>query len=263
MLLITGINGSIGKNLTGIDAGIRLEMSEDQMYDAISKRKSPKQILHLAAKTNLSVEKLGPNSNLNFELNVNGSRRLLSAFIKSGGKEFYFASTGHIYGPQPTIRGCEESDPVNPVSKYAEGKLKAEELLANMARDAGIKFQILRIFSVFGPGMARHYLAGRLEVLSVINKLEKINFVDDIRDFSTPIEVAKDIESVIANSNSLQILNICSGNATTVENQILQHYPQWPSNLFSKGTSNFPILVGRRNSALPPRSQRGFDETKN
>ena len=252
MLLITGKSGSIGQHILGHDAGIRLSMSIGVMKEKISSQIKKTSLLHLAATTNIG--NIALNEKESFELNVLGSVRLMEAFITSGGQNFFFASSGHVYGPQKTTQGCKEVDPTNPISVYAKQKLETEDRLMAVAERQGISITIFRIFSVFGPKMPPHYLAGRIENLVQQNKYENINFMDDIRDFSSPIEVATDISSIVANAQPSRVINICSGNASSVKNKILSSYPNWPMEMLIPGNSDMPILVGKRNDSLPPRN---------
>ena len=248
MLIATGLSGSIGRHIRGIDSRIRLLMSLEDMKMTLSSHENIESILHLASTTNIRA--VASDKDENFEVNVKGSLRLMEAFIANGGKRFYFASTGHVYGPQETARGCLETDLTNPISVYAEQKLMTENLLSELAYKEGIQFTALRIFSVFGKGMAKHYLAGRLEDLANRNLFEAITCTDDIRDFSSPFEIAMDIQGLIENSSTPKIINICSGKSMKVKDQIKLYYPNWPDKFLISGRSDMHILVGERNSLL-------------
>jgi len=70
-----------------------------------------------------------------------------------------FASTTSVYGVSEGVvdEECPESD-LRPQSPYAESKLRAERMLASLGHEAGLRFTIFRLGTVFGisPGMRFH-----------------------------------------------------------------------------------------------------------
>lgn len=241
MFLCTGSSGSIGKRMTQVlDAQIKLENSEKEMFQALSIYRSSV-LIHLAAPTNIG--KIEGNYPWAKSVIVDSTLRLMRAFAKAGGRSFVFASTGHVYGPIQTDGELEESQLVRPVTNYAKLKYRAEMELLNEADELDIEVKILRIFSVFGSKMAPHYLASRVYVECASRDFRKINNSEDVRDFSTPEYVADSIQS-LASRRFSGIVNICSGIGKTIEDRVLQECPHWPLDLFDKGNSELPRLVG-------------------
>jgi nucleoside-diphosphate-sugar epimerase len=71
--------------------------------------------------------------------------------IEAGVKGFVFASSAAVYGGANN-RICRESDPCNPLTAYAWGKLVAEEGLRQLRSDhPGMAICIFRQGTVFGP----------------------------------------------------------------------------------------------------------------
>ena len=60
------------------------------------------------------------------------------------------ASTSSVYGQIVTPQSI--SSELNPVSPYGVSKLAAEKLIQAHASELGLRFNILRLFSVYGPG---------------------------------------------------------------------------------------------------------------
>ncbi len=248
-LLASGTTGSIGKHLVKASpVKSRLEDSTENILDEFMTL-SPSVFIHLAGAT--SIELIKTNGDLSLRLNVNGALRMMEAFAKSGGQKFIFASTGHVYGTTDSNRYARETDPTKPISIYAKHKLLAETKLTEMARELGINLVIARIFSVFGGGMAEHYLATKIlsEISFQSNGKEYpvIENGSDVRDFMEPVQVAKRlclIAETIKLTNQIQILNICSGIPTTVKQKVLNTHPNWPEDKIKKNFSALPHLVG-------------------
>lgn len=221
----------------------RFPSAEAEMQDELTDSKC-ETLIHLAAVTNpIQVVQDIVRSN---SINVDAPVALLQAFIKSGGKRFIFASSGHIYGPQSVGHFSLETDRPNPISVYAEQKLLAERALSKIANQNEVDLIILRIFSVFGSSMADHYLAG-----TVSNKIGKqtsyplIHNSEDVRDFSSPSWVAKKIEQFCyLNENGITICNIASGMKMSIKEKVLQEVPIWPLDRFDGGQSQMSWLVG-------------------
>ena len=94
--------------------------------------------------------------------------------------------------------------------------------------------------------MKSNYLAGMIEdSLQSSMGFPKIRTADDVRDFSTPDEIARKIEaSVDIQFDSSLILNLCSGVPKSVRMRVLEEYPEFPMELLLGGQSEIPYLVG-------------------
>lgn len=103
-------------------------------------------VFHLSAMTGLHPEVPGA---VYRACNVEASRRLAAACVKSGIERLIHASTSSVYGA--TATGAEDSA-LEPVSDYGRTKLEAEGLLLEAAANEGLDLTILRLFSVYGPG---------------------------------------------------------------------------------------------------------------
>lgn len=245
----SGATGSIGKHLPAIfPFKSRLEEDNASIVGEFELLK-PEIFIHLAAltNTNQAIEK----RKLSYEINVVGAGKIMEAFAKSGGRRFIFASTSHIYGATNHGTLSSESDEPRPISVYARDKLLAEERLTKLAKVYQIELIIARIFSVFGPDMASHYLASK--VYSKKNtRIQNSDFPiiengADIRDFLSPTEVAGYLNQIAlsdSSPNEIEIVNVCSGVAISVEQKILAVVPNWPRNRIQSSNSKVPHLVG-------------------
>jgi nucleoside-diphosphate-sugar epimerase len=243
-VVATGASGAIGKHLEEVsDLALRLPANEIEAKLALKDYKCDT-LLHLAAVTN--PLEVASNPGRSRAINVESTVSLMRGLIRAGGNRFIFASTGHVYGPQRWGHLSSEMDPTNAISAYASQKLEAEYFLTELAKEYGISLIIARIFSIFGPGMPEHYLAGM--AANAVQKgapLPTVRNADDIRDFSSPIQVAAVLTKLArSNKRSVEILNIATGNPMSVMERILKEYPIWPQELFERRQSSLPWLVG-------------------
>lgn len=256
-IFATGMTGSIGKNLKGVKP-LRLKLPcEVEAIEETLEGLGCSSLIHLAAMTDIPrVEKQVALSN---SINVEAPIALLQAFINSGGKQFIFASTGHVYGPQQVGHFSVESDMVNPQSLYSDQKLRAENALIEMANRNDVDLVILRIFSVFGPSMANHYLAGMVSKQNTGSTIfPMISYSEDIRDFSSPSWVARKVEEFCRlESSGVVTCNIASSAPMSIKERVLQARPEWPQECFDGRQSNMSWLVGsnRLLKALLPESK--------
>jgi len=244
MILLTGSTGTIGKKII-FDIGLdfRLPPSTNQL-ESTKNLFSNSTLIHLAGISNTRDVEINPVQS--YLVNVQSTVALFNAFAENHGKRFIFASTGHIYGGTATGSQSAETDALNPRSEYARQKMETELLLTEKAEKYDTELLILRIFSVFGPGMRKNYLAGMIEKsILETGQFPLIKNADDIRDFSTPEQVASYINrSILLDTEKITTLNICTGMACSVREKVIDAYPSMPLSKFSRGTSDLPYLVG-------------------
>ena len=82
---------------------------------------------------------------------------------------FIYPSSAAVYGAKED-RIIKESDPLNPISPYGYHKRMVEEMCDLYAKKYDIKIAIVRMFSIYGPGLRKQLLWDALSKLSVGNK---------------------------------------------------------------------------------------------
>lgn len=90
------------------------------------------------------------NANLAIDININGTENILNQSKRYGIKHFIFASSCSVYGSniKPEILLDEKSE-LNPLSLYAETKVKGEEIINNCDLN-DMKVTIFRFGTLFG-----------------------------------------------------------------------------------------------------------------
>ena len=124
--------------------------------DLFSIFKGAEAVIHLAAIAD--PENSHEQRELVHRVNVDGARLVAEACIKAN-VPMIFASTTSVYGVQED-EVDETCDHLKPQTPYADSKIEAEKMLAQMS---GLRFIICRFGTVFGPsrGMRFHTAVNR------------------------------------------------------------------------------------------------------
>lgn len=105
-------------------------------------------IYHMAAKAIVPDSLLYP---VEYEqTNVGGTLTLLEAMHDVGNRKLIFASSGAIYGNQPTQPLTEDMKPF-PESPYAVSKLSCEYYIRTIGQLWNLQAVCLRVFNTYGP----------------------------------------------------------------------------------------------------------------
>lgn len=140
--------------------------------------------------------------------NVGGALSLLSEAAEAGAKRFLLMSTSHVY--EKSMFPISEGAPVRAASYYARTKLEAEDRCSEAAKQFGIEFTAVRMFSLLGPTGNQNSLAAL--VLRVIEGSgERIRFASDIRDFQSPQQYTHALDRLILNPSLPPLVNLGSG----------------------------------------------------
>jgi len=135
------------RNLAGLDCRV----VEGSILDETALTKAMQgveRVFHLAAMISVPESVQKPAECV--QLNVEGTRRVLTAAVRVGARNVVLASSAAIYGDNPLVPKLETMPP-EPKSPYAETKLAGEHLLADFQRVHGLATASLRFFNVFGP----------------------------------------------------------------------------------------------------------------
>ena len=118
-------------------------------------------VVHLAALSNDPLGDLNPD--WTFQINFDGTVRVARAAREAGVSRFIFASSCSMYGASGTDDLLDESAPLQPLTAYAESKVRAEEGLAALGDD-GFAIVSMRNATVYG-------VSPRLRLDIVLNNL--------------------------------------------------------------------------------------------
>jgi dTDP-glucose 4,6-dehydratase/UDP-glucose 4-epimerase len=177
-VLVTGGLGFIGRGLSAafvdrgdevaiLDNGWRSDLdppigvstviADVRDVDAVSEAvKSSEIVVHLAAIQGTANFYEQPE--LVLDVNVRGALNIADACATHDVRRLIFSSSSEVYGiptrfPTTETEPLSVPDPLNPRWSYGGSKILGELAVANLARNAGFEFAILRYHNVYGPDM--------------------------------------------------------------------------------------------------------------
>ena len=139
----------------------------ERVFDEVQ----PEACFHLAAQIDVRVSVERPD--VDADVNVIGTVRVLEAARKHGTKVVFSSTGGAIYGE--CDRPATEDSPRRPLAPYGTSKLAAEEYLAMYNRLYGTSHVSMRYGNVYGPRQDAHGEAGVVAI-----------FMSRLRDGETP-----------------------------------------------------------------------------
>lgn len=161
------------------DSGVEVIMGSMSDRDALAKiTEGIDVIVHLAA----AQHEANIQDQIFRDVNVEGTRNLLDAAVKSGVKRFVHGSTIGVYGILDGV--INEESPCNPVNIYGVTKLEGEKVVLSYKEK--IPVVIIRISETYGPGDRR-----LLKLFKIIKKkiffmigsgknLHQLIYIDDL-----------------------------------------------------------------------------------
>ncbi len=131
-----------------------------------------------------------------FDINVDGTRKLLDASIESGVKRFVHCSTGGVLGNVQNPPG-NENTPYNPGDMYQRSKVEGEKLALEYFRTGKIRGVVIRPAMIYGPGDTRNLKMFRMVARGTFFYVGKgntpVHFVD-VRDVAKAFILAMEHE---------------------------------------------------------------------
>ena len=234
IVLITGSNGFIGRaislrmqkeNYTVYEwsrEGLFLNNSKIQSF-VIEKPEDAEKVLlivkpdivmHCAGSADVNYSVQHPYEDLSS--NYITTHNILFAMKKTGvTSRFVLFSSAAVYG-NPVKLPMSEEKPIHPLSPYALHKRAAEEVCLYMNKNYHMDVKILRLFSVYGPGLKKQIFwdmyhkvkeSGRLNLMGSGEESRDYIYIDDLVEAAIllALDEGRDI-----------IYNIANGEETTI-----------------------------------------------
>jgi UDP-glucose 4-epimerase len=173
-------------------------------------------ILHLAGGSQVGTSLTQPAED--FRRTVVAAHELLEwVRLNSPETRIVLASSAAVYGSGHSGLISEDA-PVNPMSPYGAHKAAIEMIAKSHGRDFGLSIAVVRLFSVYGPGLRKQLvfeLANRLLAGETEPRLGGTG--DERRDFLHIDDAARMLADAAGLASlDVPVLNGCTGRATTV-----------------------------------------------
>jgi len=202
-----------------IEMGVKsIEGDITNITDIFNATKNQDTVIHLAAK--ISVDESIKNPDETFNVNVEGTRNVLTVCFKNHIKNLIVSSSAAIYGEteSPEIKIKEETEK-KPISPYGKSKLKMEEIINKFVLDHGINCVILRFFNIYGIGQTPEYAGVITKFIQKIKQNKDLEIFGNgmqIRDFVSINDIINSIHNTLSYDKS-GTYNIASGDAITIK----------------------------------------------
>jgi UDP-glucose 4-epimerase len=264
-ILVTGARGAIGRQvvriakargnvvtgighgqwsgdheLPSIDGWLNGDVSTVNISELFKYHGLPDAIIHLAGGSHVGNSIEQPTED--FQRTVLSAQRLLEwVRTSSPNTKIVIASSAAVYGighEGPII----ESADCEPHSPYGTHKAMVETMAKGYATQFGLNTTILRLFSVYGPGLRKQLI---WEVTNRLLRGERRMTLsgtgDERRDFVEVSDAARMLLEAI-NLSGLKsiVLNCCSGKFISVRDVTLEFVKHFPDAAFSFSAQTRP-----------------------
>ncbi len=179
-------------------------------------------IYHLAGQS--SGPRSADDPELDAKLNIIGTINMINFASKNKIKKFIFSSTFTVYGdPVISTQKMSENDNCKPKSMYGISKKCCEEYVKNLCEKNNIKWTILRLFNVYGPGQNINRIdQGIVGIfINLIKSKETIEITGSLDRFKDLIYIDDVVEAFILSlkkKSDNQIFNVGTGKKTKISN---------------------------------------------
>jgi UDP-glucuronate 4-epimerase len=196
-------------------------------------------IVHIAAKAGVrpSIE----NAASYFDVNVNGTLKVLEFAKKRSVSKVVFASSSSVYGVNKNIPWKVDELDLQPISPYASSKIAAEKIGFTYSYLFGIQFIALRFFTVYGPKQRPDLAISKF--IKKIDNNEPIQIYGDgstSRDYTYIDDIVEGIYKAtthifdkhfevfnLGNSNTIKLLDLVNIIGECLNKKpILEFYPE-------------------------------------
>ncbi len=201
---------------TGISLWLNGEISVSNLNSMRSASSTPDVIIHLAGGSSVGVAIANPRED--FSRTVVSTMEVLEwVRQESPSTRVVAVSSAAVYGSGHS--NCiSELSQKEPFSPYGHHKLMMEDACRSYASSYGLQCLVLRLFSVYGPGLRKQLLWDLCQRLKDSeNNIELSGTGDELRDWTHVSDVVRAIEMTLdLASSNVPVFNVGSGQATSV-----------------------------------------------
>ena len=222
VIIIDNMSSNIVESISGCQH-LNYDLND---YDTLKEVKIPKvnTLLHLAGQAS------GPTSfqipEIDIKNNILATLNLIKWCKINNIKRVIFASSSMVYGDNPDNECLNEDNICYPKTIYASSKYYAENLFKIYATPLGIKWNILRMYNVYGPGqdltrMDQGMVSIFLSIVKQGNYVGVKGPLNRFRDFIYIDDIVQGWECCLMDNNHLnQIYNLGTGVKTYISSLI-------------------------------------------
>lgn len=128
---------------------------------------------------------------------------------------FILFSSAAVYG-NPISLPMGEDAAINPLSPYALHKKSAEEVCVFMKKNYDLDTKVMRIFSVYGPGLRKQLFWDMYQKISTTGKLELFGSGEESRDYIYIDDLVQATMLIARTDIDADVFNIANGVEVTI-----------------------------------------------
>lgn len=197
------------RDLKGNESVIQGDISEGNDF----LRETYDVIFHLAALT--SIERSVESPMVTWNVNANGTVKLLEAARETSPKLLVYASTASVYGP-PKYLPIDEDHPLNPLEPYGASKLAADRLMHAYHHAYDLPTVTLRLFNMFGPGQPPHNVVSAVLSQAFDGDVVELGNLSPSRDFIYVRDAVDAILTIVSEGERGGTYNVGRGTAVEI-----------------------------------------------
>jgi len=241
VVVITGCNGFIGRNLTQALSGqidvLGLDVAPTKNGSSANckilqgnmlnrrwlgnvkrhlKRAHPIYFVHLVGLADVGL--CQKNEKMAYELNVKSLINVCDLAKSCGAMKVVLSSTALVYAPDSVGLVSEKVLP-KAENTYAKTKLKAEKYLIDFASKNGIEAIVLRLSNIYGEGMNSTTLIPKI-VEQTRNGILRLRSYDGVRDYLYIKDAVSAFSLSVFSGQKAGIYNVCSSKTHSVRDVV-------------------------------------------
>ena len=164
--------------------------------------------------------------------NINQFSNFLSITDLYRPKKILLCSSVEVYGEAKEI--INENTSINPLNLYAESKLIQEKLLQYYAMKNNFKSIILRLTGIYGKGNDDGIIKKIIDSQNKKNTFKLFGTGSEYRDYIYIKDLAKIIYLLMKKNTNQELLNIATGDSSTIKALIRAISKNYQKNFFIK-----------------------------
>jgi GDP-4-dehydro-6-deoxy-D-mannose reductase len=225
--LVTGADGFVGHHLVAhlSTEGDRIVESScditnrDEIVGEFA-RADAEVVYHLAGQADVGGSWQNPAQTM--RVNVEGTLNVLDAARLAGCRRVVVVTSADVYGRiSEADLPIRETHDLRPVSPYAASKAAVEMVCIQAGLGHGLDVVRIRAFNHLGPGQSDRFVASAIASRIAACEREgssvvKVGTLDARRDFTDVRDVVRAYRSLMADGQSGEVYNVCSGRDRSV-----------------------------------------------
>ena len=220
----------------GVSFWVNGEIEDANLWQLLKRSGEPAAIYHLAGGSSVGFSMQTPRED--FHRTVTSTATLLEWMrIFTPKTKLIAVSSAAVYG-NSSAKTLTESGNYTPYSPYGFHKRVVETLCQSYAENFGLNVNIVRLFSIYGPGLSKQLIWDLCCKLSSTPTTITLHGTgQELRDWVYIKDAVRILEAVCKDkSHAFTIINGGSGHGTTVSDvvsQVCQSWKQSPNIIFS------------------------------